>query len=135
MRGRESASFFYSLKSIGTFQLERRALLLLECPLRSAPDSSALDPNSESRSLPINVSALSDARCGGGVNAGRGLRARSIKPFERSRPWLRRTRALCKFNCGKERCEGAPELCESVQHMTPCAEQLDAAKKYCKKSG
>ena len=24
--------------------------------------------------------------------------APSIKPFERSRPWLRRTRALCKFN-------------------------------------
>jgi hypothetical protein len=29
------------------------------------------------------------------------LGARSIKPFERGRPCLRRTRALCKFNGGK----------------------------------
>src|SRR5262249_655978 len=43
------------------------------------------------------------------------LRARQINPLERGRPWLRRTRALCKFNCGKERCEGPPELCSSAQ--------------------
>jgi hypothetical protein len=29
--------------------------------------------------------------------------ARPIKPFGRGRPWLRWTRALCKFNCAKER--------------------------------
>jgi hypothetical protein len=27
--------------------------------------------------------------------------ARPGKPFGGGRPWLRRTRALCKFNCGK----------------------------------
>jgi hypothetical protein len=43
------------------------------------------------------------------------FRARPINPLERGRPWLRRTRALCKFNCGKEGCKGPPELCSSAQ--------------------
>jgi hypothetical protein len=43
--------------------------------------------------LLINVSALSDARFGEEVKLGEVLCARSIKPFERSRPRLRRTRA------------------------------------------
>ena len=30
-------------------------------------------------------------------------------------PWLRRTRALCKFNGGKERPEDTAELCGSAQ--------------------
>jgi hypothetical protein len=37
-----------------------------------------------------------------------GAPARSIKPLEGSRPWLRRTRALCKFNCGKVRIYARP---------------------------
>ena len=45
------------------------------------------------------------------------LRAPSIKPFERGRPWLRRTRVLWKFNCGKKRCEGVPRLCGNAQRM------------------
>src|ERR1017187_9535018 len=47
---------------------------------------------------PINASALSDARFHEEVKAGAVLCARSIKPFERSRSRLRRTRPLCKFN-------------------------------------
>ena len=49
------------------------------------------------------------------MNLGRVLRARPVNPLERGRPWLRRTRALCKFNSGKEQCEGPPELCSSAQ--------------------
>jgi hypothetical protein len=51
----------------------------------------------------INASALPDARSGRGVNEGEELLARPVKPFGGGRPWLRRTRALCKFNCGKGR--------------------------------
>jgi hypothetical protein len=46
----------------------------------------------------INVRALPDARSRRGVNGGEELRARPVKPFGRGRPWVRRTRALCKFN-------------------------------------
>ncbi len=46
------------------------------------------------------------------------LRARSIKPSERDRPWLRRTRVLWEFNRGKKGCEGARELCGKAQRMT-----------------
>ena len=35
------------------------------------------------------------------VNGCRKFCARPVKPFERGRPWLRWTRALWKFNCGK----------------------------------
>jgi hypothetical protein len=48
--------------------------------------------------LPVNVRALPDARSRRGVNGGEELRARPVKPFGRGRPWVRRTRALCKFN-------------------------------------
>ena len=37
------------------------------------------------------------------MNGGGEFCARPVKPFGRGRPWLRWTRALCKFNCGKER--------------------------------
>src|SRR5229473_459816 len=50
------------------------------------------------------------ARCSGAL---------SIKPLEGSRPWLRRTRALCKFNCGKVRCRDAPRLCDRARQTTP----------------
>jgi hypothetical protein len=53
--------------------------------------------------VPLNASALPDARSRYGVNAGGELCAHPVKPFGRGRPWLRWTRALCKFNRGKER--------------------------------
>ena len=56
------------------------------------------------------------------------LRARSIKPFERGRPWLRRTRALCKFNGGKERCRGVPRLCRGAQHIAVGSENPTSAR-------
>ena len=51
----------------------------------------------------INASALPDARSRRVVNGGEELCARPVKPFGRGRPWLRWTRALCKFNGGKAR--------------------------------
>jgi len=48
---------------------------------------------------PIYVSALSDARFGEEVKLGEVLCARSIKPLERSRPRLRRTRAAMGIAC------------------------------------
>jgi|SRR5580704_6203887 len=50
------------------------------------------------RKLSRDVRALLDARFDGKVAAARVFWARSIKSFERSRPWLRRTRALWAFN-------------------------------------
>ena len=51
--------------------------------------------------LPSHASDLPDARSRRGVNGGEELLARQVNPFGGGRPWLRRTRALCKFNCGK----------------------------------
>ncbi len=59
------------------------------------------------------------ARCSGAL---------SIKPLEGSRPWLRRTRALCKFNGGKVRCRGTPGLCGEAQKTTPQARELAGAR-------
>jgi len=61
------------------------------------------------------------ARCSGAL---------SIKPLEGSRPWLRRTRALCRFNSVNEWCRGAPELCRRAQQMTAGASELAMGKKY-----
>ena len=83
----------------------------------------------------VNVSAVSDVRAGGGVKAGRGLRARPIQPFGRGRPWLRRTRALCKFNRVKERCGGVRGLWLREPDATPCAEKLATAKNYLEEGG
>ena len=55
------------------------------------------------------VRALSDARFRQGAKLGEALCARSIKPRERSRQRLLRTRDLCKFKAGKRRCEDAPK--------------------------
>src|ERR1019366_9540557 len=74
--------------------------------------------------VPINVSALSDARFHEQVKAGTILCARSIKPFERSRPWLRRTRSLWKFNGGKMRCGDAPELRDRAEQATVGEEKV-----------
>ncbi len=51
----------------------------------------------------VRDSALPDARSRSGVNGGGEFCARPVKPFGGGRPWLRWTRALCKFNGGKER--------------------------------
>ena len=56
------------------------------------------------------------------------LCARSIKPFEGGRPGLRRTRALCKFNCGKKRCRSAPRLGRGAQPLTRELGKLAIAK-------
>jgi len=63
----------------------------------------------------INVSALSDARFHKEAESGVVLCARSIKPFERSRPWLRRTRALWELNGWEERCGGGLDLRSGAQ--------------------
>jgi hypothetical protein len=52
------------------------------------------------------------------VKSGRVFRAHSIKPFERGRPWLRRTRALCEFNGEKVGCRGVPKLCGRAGETT-----------------
>jgi hypothetical protein len=44
--------------------------------------------------------------------------APSIKPFERSCPWLRRTRALWGLNKWEIRCGGGLDLCDRAQPMT-----------------
>src|SRR2546426_10816289 len=58
-----------------------------------------------------HASALSDARFGEVVEGGAVLCARSIKPLEGSRPWLRRTRVLWRLNGGRQRCRASPKLC------------------------
>jgi hypothetical protein len=65
--------------------------------------------------LPINASALSDARFPEERRTSRELGARSIKPLEGSRPWLRRTRALWRLNVGRLRCGGSPRRCDEVR--------------------
>ena len=50
------------------------------------------------------------------------LFARSIKPLEGSRPWLRRTRALWRLNVGRLRCGGLPRWCDGVRRMAPGAD-------------
>ena len=72
----------------------------------------------------INVSALSDARFDEEVKGGTVVGARSIKPFERSRPWLRRTRPLWKFNGGKMRCGDAPEVRDRAEQATVAKEEV-----------
>src|SRR3989442_1190718 len=46
------------------------------------------------------------------------LCARSIKPLEGSRPWLRRTRALWRLNGGRQRCRASLKLCGRAGQMT-----------------
>src|SRR5437899_9673764 len=65
-----------------------------------------------------HASALSDARFGEVVEGGAVLCARSIKPLEGSRPWLRRTRALWRLNGGRQRCRASPKLCGRGGQMT-----------------
>src|SRR5437870_6623477 len=65
-----------------------------------------------------HASALSDARFGEVVEGGAVLCARSIKPLEGSRPWLRRTRALWRLNGGRQRCGVLPTLCGRARQIT-----------------
>src|SRR5260370_1843378 len=67
-----------------------------------------------------------------GVNGGEELLARPVKPFGGDRPWLRRTRALCKFNCGKGtvlRCAEAAPLREISSCPYPDAAEGGAERK------
>src|SRR5467141_5062916 len=48
---------------------------------------------------------------------------------------LRRTRALCKFNGGKERRRAVPRLCRRARHVTVGARKLAVAKKDGEKRG
>src|SRR5215469_4160528 len=50
--------------------------------------------------------------------------ARPVNPFGRGRPWLRWTRALCKFNWGKGGSGGVPRLCCSAQPATLRAREI-----------
>src|SRR5216684_8843842 len=56
------------------------------------------------------------ARCSGAL---------SIHRLEGSRPRLRRTRALCKFNGGKVGRRGAPKLCGEAQRTAPRGLELE----------
>jgi hypothetical protein len=60
---------------------------------------------------------------------GEGLLARPVKPFGGGRPWLRRTRALCKFNDGEKRSRGPRRLCCQLQNTTRRAKELVTATK------
>jgi len=55
---------------------------------------------------------------------------RSVKPFGGGRPWLRGTRALCKFNCEKERDCGVARACCRARQKTRRAPKWARAKKY-----
>ena len=65
--------------------------------------------------------------------------ALSIHRLEGSRPRLRRTRALCKFNNGKVGRRGAPKLCGEAQRTAPrgleLAEEQDSRKRRVRRSG
>jgi len=84
--------------------------------------------------LLINVSALSDARFHEEVKAGTVFGARSIKLFERSRPWMRRTRPLWEFNGGKVGCRGAPKLCGRARRTTLEDEKVTKTQNSCEEN-
>ena len=56
------------------------------------------NPSTDRSQVPINVRTLPEARSRSAVNGEAEFCARPVKPFGRGRPWVRRTRALCKFN-------------------------------------
>jgi len=77
----------------------------------------------------INVSALPDARSGWKANRAEGSARVQVKPLAGGRWRLRWTRGLWEFNCGKERCWGAPELCQRGPLTTVRASKLATTKK------
>jgi len=64
--------------------------------------------------LVLNRTRVLAGRC----ELGMGLCARSIKPLEGSRLWLRRTRALWGLNGRRERCGVSPRLCGRAGEKT-----------------
>src|SRR5882724_1500734 len=76
-----------------------------------------------------SLRVVSEARKGKAHARARGVGALSIQRLEGSRPRLRRTRALCKFNGGKERRRTVPRLCRRARHVTVRARKLAVAKK------
>src|SRR6266566_9928103 len=82
-----------------------------------------------------SLSVVSEARVSKLHKQARCVCALSIQRLEGSRPRLRRTRALCKFNGGTERCGGARRLCRSAPYKAPCANNLATAKKYVEERG
>src|SRR6266699_7226000 len=66
----------------------------------------------------ISLSVVSEARRGKAPARAQCVRALSIQRLEGSRPRLRRTRALWKFNGGKERRGAVPRLCRRARHVT-----------------
>jgi hypothetical protein len=83
----------------------------------------------------VNVRALPDARSRSAVNGEAEFRARPVKPFGGGRPWLRRTRTLCKFNDGEKRSRGPRRLCCRLQNTTRRANELVTATKDLEKRG
>src|SRR5208337_679669 len=65
-------------------------------------------------------------RCAWGRYSG----AASIKPFERSRPWLRRARALWRLDEVEERCEGGWDLRDGAQ-LTAWKEKSSWERQVC----
>src|SRR5215469_11698974 len=56
--------------------------------------------------------------------------ARPVNPFGRGRPWLRWTRALCKFNWGKGGSGGVPRLCCRAQPGRLASQKLVRVKEH-----
>ena len=71
-----------------------------------------------------------DARVWEGVKVGVLLFARSIKPQERSRLCLRRTRALWRWNGGRQRCGVSPRLCSRARQSRAGGGELVSTEKY-----
>jgi hypothetical protein len=85
--------------------------------------------------VPRSPSVVSEARGGKAHARAWCVCALSIQRLEGSRPRLRRTRALCKFNDGTERCGGARRLCRSAPYKARCANKLATAKNYFEELG
>ena len=77
--------------------------------------------------MPINVSALSEARFREKVEVGRALRRAFDKAVRTKPPVVAADAGLCKLNGGKVRCGGARELCGEAQKTTLRARELAEA--------
>ena len=80
--------------------------------------------------LVLSPSVVSEARIKRRITGGaRCSGALSIQRLEGSRPRLRWTRSLCKFNRGKERRGVVPRQCGRVRHLTVAVRKQVVAKK------
>jgi len=88
----------------------------------------------QSFQLLINVSALSGARFQEELRRSTEFCARSIKPLEGSRPWLRRTRALCPNRKSEIRLEldgsAHPRCGNSIHATSLCPSQVTFLSEY-----